>query len=81
MKKFDKITSQVVPIPRKDIDTDIIIPAQFLTSTKRKGFGRALFSRFRNNPDFKYFKKFRKAKIIVAQENFGCGSSREHAVW
>lgn len=81
MQKFTKITSQVIPIPRKDIDTDIIIPAQYLTAINKEGFGKNLFKRFRRHPDFKFLKKFPKAKFLITRENFGCGSSREHAVW
>ena len=67
----------------KDIDTDMIIPAQFLTSISRKGFGENLFCRLREqDPAFPLNnKQFQGAEILVADSNFGCGSSREHAVW
>ena len=81
MKPFKTIQSQIMPIPLKDIDTDMIIPAQYLTAIDKEGFGEHLFARFREDPNFKYMNQFPAAKILVARENFGCGSSREHAVW
>jgi len=77
------LTSQIIPIPRKDIDTDLIIPAEFLTTTEKKGLGEKLFYRIRKlEPNFPLnIEKYQQAKIIVAGENFGCGSSREHAAW
>jgi 3-isopropylmalate/(R)-2-methylmalate dehydratase small subunit len=87
MKKFQKITSTVVPIPIENIDTDQIIPARYLKETTRGSFGDKLFSDWRydknNNPvsDFILNKPEFKGKILVAGKNFGCGSSREHAVW
>jgi 3-isopropylmalate/(R)-2-methylmalate dehydratase small subunit len=83
MQPFKKIISQVVPIPLNDIDTDMIIPAQYLTSISKEGYGENCFRRLRdedknfplNQDDYK------NSKILVAQHNFGCGSSREHAVW
>lgn len=67
----------------KDVDTDLIIPAQFLTSISREGYGQNLFRRLRDSdPNFPFNQeKFRGASIMVADSNFGCGSSREHAVW
>lgn len=83
MKKYETITAKVMPINIKDVDTDMIIPAQFLTSTSREGFGENLFRRLRDaDPNFPTNQeKYKSAKIIVAGDNFGCGSSREHAVW
>ena len=97
MKKFTKLTSIATPLDRANIDTDAIIPKQFLKSIKRSGFGVNLFDEWRyldhgevgmdnskrpinkdfilNNPQYK------SAQILLARENFGCGSSREHAPW
>lgn len=83
MDKFEKLKSKVVPLPMTDVDTDLIIPAQFLTSISREGYGQNLFRRLRDNdPNFPFnLERFKDAAILVAGENFGCGSSREHAVW
>jgi len=97
MKKFKIIESTVAYIARKNIDTDAIIPKQYLKAVKRDGFGENLFddwrylepgnlgddhSKRKKNPDFFLNKKkFKDANILVAGDNFGCGSSREHAVW
>jgi 3-isopropylmalate/(R)-2-methylmalate dehydratase small subunit len=83
MDKFEKLKSKVVPLPMTDVDTDLIIPAQFLTSISREGYGQNLFRRLRDNdPNFPFnLDRFKNAAILVAGENFGCGSSREHAVW
>ncbi len=83
MEKFKSITAKVMPLPMKDIDTDMIIPAQFLTSVSREGYGQNLFRRLRDkDPQFPLNQeKYKGAGIIVADSNFGCGSSREHAVW
>ena len=85
MKPFTSINAKVLPLPIKDIDTDMIIPAQFLTSTTTDlGFwGEHLFERLRQtDPEFPLnLEKYKTAKIIVSRENFGSGSSREHAVW
>ncbi|MDP2625088.1 MAG: 3-isopropylmalate dehydratase small subunit [Candidatus Peregrinibacteria bacterium] len=83
MEPFIQIKSKVVPIPRSDIDTDMLIPAQYLTSISKEGYGENLFRRLRDEePDFPLNQeKFEGAQILVAQNNFGCGSSREHAVW
>ena len=83
MEKFKSITAKVMPLPMKDIDTDMIIPAQFLTSISREGYGQNLFRRLRDK-DAQFplnQEKYKDAGIIVADNNFGCGSSREHAVW
>lgn len=87
MKKFEKLTSRVVPLPIENIDTDQIIPARFLKATTREGFGNNLFRdwRFDSNEqpkaDFVMNNPTYKGKILVAGKNFGCGSSREHAAW
>jgi len=83
MEKFLELTSKVVPLPKKNIDTDMIIPAQFLTSVSREGYGKNLFRRLRDQDiNFPLNKpEYANAKILCADENFACGSSREHAVW
>jgi 3-isopropylmalate/(R)-2-methylmalate dehydratase small subunit len=80
---FQKFTSSVLRIPVKDIDTDMIIPAEFLTTTKKEGLGEFVFQRLRkSDPNFPMnIPELRDAKIIIAGKNFGCGSSREHAPW
>jgi len=83
MNKFVKLNSTVIPLDMNDVDTDMLIPAQYLTRTSQDGFGQFLFQRLREND--KNFplnqEKYQKAEILVAKQNFGCGSSREHAVW
>jgi 3-isopropylmalate/(R)-2-methylmalate dehydratase small subunit len=88
MEKFGVLTGTAAPMPLKNIDTDMIIPAQFLKTIKRTGLGKVVFFRMRFDdkgaeiPDFILNQgPFRDAKIIVAGDNFGCGSSREHAPW
>lgn len=87
MKKFTKLTSAVVPLNIENIDTDQIIPARFLKSTTREGFGENLFRDWRYTNDDQPKKDFvlndptYSGKILVAGKNFGCGSSREHAAW
>ena len=87
MKKFEKLTSRVVPLPIENIDTDQIIPARFLKATTREGFGDNLFRDWRFDadeqpkPDFVMNDSTYSGKILVAGKNFGCGSSREHAAW
>jgi 3-isopropylmalate/(R)-2-methylmalate dehydratase small subunit len=88
MDKFTVLTGVAAPLPVINVDTDKIIPARHLKSVKRTGFGQYLFEplRFRpdgsENPDFVLNKPaYRKAQVLVAGENFGCGSSREHAPW
>jgi len=88
MQKFTKLTAVAAPLPMINIDTDAIIPKQFLKTIKRTGLGKHLFHELRYDeegkdvPDFVLNKPaYRKAQILVAGENFGCGSSREHAPW
>ena len=83
MQKFVSIQSKVIPLKMNDVDTDQIIPAQFLTSVSKEGYGANLFSRLRKeDPEFPMNKPaYKGAEILVAGYNFGCGSSREHAVW
>ncbi len=83
MESKASITGKCIPLEMSDVDTDLIIPAQYLTSVTRKGYGENLFKRLReNSPDFIFNNaKYKDAKILVTKNNFGCGSSREHAVW
>ena len=83
MQSFQNITSLVMPLPLKDIDTDMIIPAEFLRSTTKEGYGEHVFKRLRDqDPDFPLnLEQYQDAKILLTLSNFGCGSSREHAVW
>ena len=82
MKAFKSLTSKTTVLPQADIDTDQIIPARYLTSNSREGFGKHLFADWRLNPDFVLNRPEANAStVLVAGENFGCGSSREHAPW
>lgn len=83
MKPTTHIKGKTIPLAMNDVDTDLIIPAEFLTSISKAGYGEHLFKRLRQaNPDFPFNKKeFSGANICITQANFGCGSSREHAVW
>ena len=88
MEKFIKLTGVAAPLPMINIDTDMIIPKQFLKTIKRTGLGANLFDEMRFDDDGKEIESFvlnkpayREAKILVTGENFGCGSSREHAPW
>jgi 3-isopropylmalate/(R)-2-methylmalate dehydratase small subunit len=88
MEKFEKLAGVAAPMPLVNIDTDMIIPKVFLKTIKRSGLGVNLFDEMRydregnEKPDFVLNKtQYRKAKILVAGDNFGCGSSREHAPW
>ena len=88
MDKFEKLSGIAAPMPLINIDTDMIIPKVFLKTIKRSGLGVNLFDEMRydgegkENPDFVLNKpQYRNAEIIVAGDNFGCGSSREHAPW
>jgi 3-isopropylmalate/(R)-2-methylmalate dehydratase small subunit len=88
MDKFTTLTGVAAPLEITNVDTDMIIPKQYLKTIKRTGLGSGLFAEMRfkddgsENPDFVLNKPaYRKAKILVADDNFGCGSSREHAPW
>jgi len=88
MKKFTTMTGVAAPLPMINIDTDMIIPKQFLKTITRSGLGKSLFFEMRYDDDGKELpnfvlnqKPYRQAEIIVAGDNFGCGSSREHAPW
>jgi len=88
MEAFTTLTGIAAPLPKANVDTDQIIPARFLKSIARTGFGKHLFANFRfredgsENPDFVLNQEpYRKAEVLIAFENFGCGSSREHAPW
>jgi len=97
MEKFQTLTAIVAPLDRSNVDTDAIIPKQFLKSIKRTGFGPNLFDEWRYldhgepgmdnskrslNPEFVLNQpRYQGAKVLLARENFGCGSSREHAPW
>jgi len=88
MEKFTKLTGVAAPLPMINVDTDMIIPKQFLKTIKRTGLGAHLFDEMRHDergqerPDFVLNRApYREARILVAGANFGCGSSREHAPW
>jgi len=97
MKKFERLAGIVAPLDRANVDTDLIIPKQFLKSIKRTGFGVNLFDELRYldegqpgqdcsqrplNPDFVLNQsRYQGAEVLLARRNFGCGSSREHAPW
>ena len=88
MQKFTSLTATAAPLPLDNVDTDKIIPARFLRSVKRTGFGVHLFDTLRYDPEGKERPEFvlnqepyRHAHILIAGDNFGCGSSREHAPW
>jgi 3-isopropylmalate/(R)-2-methylmalate dehydratase small subunit len=88
MDKFTVLEGVAAPLPMINVDTDKVIPKQYLKTIKRTGLGKGLFAEMRykddgsENPDFVLNKPaYRNAKIIVAGDNFGCGSSREHAPW
>lgn len=97
MEKFETLTGIVMPLDRPNVDTDAIIPKQFLKSIKRSGFGPNLFDAWRYldqgepgmdnstrplNPDFLLNQpRYQASQVLLARENFGCGSSREHAPW
>jgi 3-isopropylmalate/(R)-2-methylmalate dehydratase small subunit len=88
MQAFKNFTGMVAPLDRANVDTDQIIPKQFLKAVVRAGMGKGLFIDWKRNPDGSENKdfslnkpRFQGASILVARKNFGCGSSREHAVW
>ena len=88
MEKFLTVTSRPAPLDSSNVDTDQIIPARFLKATERIGFGDNLFRDWRyksdGSPNDKFIlndERFKDSEILLSQENFGCGSSREHAPW
>jgi 3-isopropylmalate/(R)-2-methylmalate dehydratase small subunit len=88
MDRFTSLTGVAAPLPMRDVDTDKIIPHAYLKTIARDGLGRHLFAELRyrrdgrEDPDFVLNRPaFRRAKILIALDNFGCGSSREHAAW
>ena len=82
MEKFTVLNGVVVPLDRANVDTDQIIPKQYLASIKRTGFGEGLFAEWRKDREFVLNQpRFKGATILLARKNFGCGSSREHAPW
>ena len=82
MVKFTVLNGVVVPLDRANVDTDQIIPKQYLASIKRTGFGEGLFAEWRKDREFVLNQpRFKGATILLARKNFGCGSSREHAPW
>ena len=87
MQPFTKVSSSAVPLPMEHVDTDQIIPARFLKAINKEGFGENLFRDWRyqsdgtEDPHFVLNNDRYKGKILVSGENFGCGSSREHAAW
>ncbi len=88
MEKFTKLSGVAAPLPMINVDTDMIIPKQFLKTIKRSGLGKSLFFEMRYDDDGKELADFvlnrpayRQARILIAGDNFGCGSSREHAPW
>jgi 3-isopropylmalate/(R)-2-methylmalate dehydratase small subunit len=88
MEKFTRLTGVAAPLPMVNVDTDMVIPKNYLKGTERTGLGKHLFAELRFNedgseqPDFVLNRPaWRQAQILIAFENFGCGSSREHAPW
>jgi 3-isopropylmalate/(R)-2-methylmalate dehydratase small subunit len=82
MEKFTVLTGTVVPLDRANVDTDQIIPKEYLSSIKRTGFAPGLFGAWRKDPQFVLNQpRYKGATILLARKNFGCGSSREHAPW
>ena len=88
MQSFTRLTAAAAPLPMINVDTDMIIPKQFLKTIKRSGLGESLFFEMRyddagaEKPDFVLNRRpYRNAQILIAGDNFGCGSSREHAPW
>ena len=88
MEKFNKIQSNAIPLPMVNVDTDMIIPKQFLKTIKRTGLGKSLFYELRYDEEENEISSFvlnqdqyKDSKILITGKNFGCGSSREHAPW
>ena len=82
MEKFTVLNGLVAPLDRANVDTDAIIPKEFLKSIKRTGYAVGLFAAWRKDPEFVLNQpRYKGAEILLARKNFGCGSSREHAPW
>ena len=82
MTPLDKVEGRAIPFGLKNVDTDVIIPAHWLKTTTREGMGRGAFESLRADPDNLFDSAdFKGAPILIAGDNFGCGSSREHAAW
>ena len=82
MEKFETVRGRAIPLDRADVDTDQIIPAQYLKRIERTGFGEFAFEQWRKDPDFVLNNPaYEGAPVLLAGPNFGCGSSREHAPW
>jgi len=82
MTPLDKVEGRAIPFGLKNIDTDVIIPAHWLKTTTREGMGRGAFEAIRKDPDNLFDSaEYQGAPILIAGDNFGCGSSREHAAW
>jgi 3-isopropylmalate/(R)-2-methylmalate dehydratase small subunit len=82
MEKFTVVSGVVAPLDRANVDTDQVIPKEYLSSIKRTGFAHGLFGAWRKDPQFVLNQpRYQGASILLARKNFGCGSSREHAPW
>ena len=82
MTPLDKVEGRAIPLGLKNVDTDVIIPAHWLKTTSREGMGRGAFESLRADPDNLFDRpEYKGAPILIAGDNFGCGSSREHAAW
>lgn len=82
MTPIDKVEGRAIPLGLKNVDTDVIIPAHWLKTTSREGMGRGAFESLRADPDNLFDQpEYQQAPILIAGDNFGCGSSREHAAW
>ena len=82
MEPVREVHGRAIPFGRKNVDTDVIIPARWLKTITREGLGRGAFEALRQDPDNLFDSaEFRRAPILIAGDNFGCGSSREHAAW
>lgn len=82
MAPIDKVEGRAIPLGLKNVDTDVIIPAHWLKTTSREGMGRGAFESLRADPDNLFDQpEYQQAPILIAGDNFGCGSSREHAAW
>ena len=82
MEKFNVLTGVVAPLDRANVDTDQVIPKEYLKSIKRTGYAEGLFAAWRHDPQFVLNRpQYKGASILLARKNFGCGSSREHAPW